>query len=157
MDNLARQTECKYSLPHGTCRAFALQESNYDSNASRVETGYFNEGSRYFKNIAAESVQFLSENPGFTIPLVVERSQRSISHGMYQIMGQNYRAMGYSKEFIDPTLEEQFEYFGKFVSNLFKRYKTLPRVASAYNTGSPDKTYRQYVKNILNYQQKFSY
>ena len=46
MDALAHQTEQQFGLPHGLCRAEALQESGYDTNATREEGGYFNQGSR---------------------------------------------------------------------------------------------------------------
>ena len=155
MESLTRQTEARYNLPHGTCRAFALQESHYDSSATREEGTYFNQGSRYARQITKDAAAFLVEHPG--LPLSIERGQRSVSYGMFQIMGNNYRLLGDTDIYIVPTLEEQFDYFGKFVSPLFAKYRSLARVASAYNTGSPDKTGISYVSHVLSYQHKFTY
>lgn len=157
LENLAKQTEAKYHLPHGSCRAFALQESYYDTSASRVESGYYNIGSRYYTSILKDAVAFLAVHHEYTIPSELERAQRSISYGLFQIMGQNYRALGYEDEFIHPTVEEQFEYFAVFLHSLITRYYSLARAASAYNTGNPNNVNRQYVKNILSYQRRFSY
>ena len=156
MDSLARQTESEYHLPHGTCHAFALQESNCDSSATRVETGYFNIGSTYYKRVMQSADRFVQDHAGSDV--ITERAYQSISFGLFQIMGFNYRAMGYDNPKLpEIALEDQFKYFGLFASDLVKRYHTLARVASAYNTGSPNKTGRQYVKNVLKYQRRFSY
>lgn len=156
MDTLAHKTEAEFVLPHGTCQAFALQESNYDTLAVRVEVGYFNDGSRYWKKISSDSKTFL-DSMGYQEPLYNERSQRSISTGLFQIMGENIRIMGYLKEFIYLSIEEQFHYFGTFVAPLFKKYRSLARVASAYNSGSPNQSSGRYAKNIVRYRKQFSY
>lgn len=162
MDSLAHVTEREFKLPHGTCRAFALQESGYDSSATRVETGYFNAGSRYALAITRESIQFLAdhqdtEDSDQVSSLAVERAQRSISYGLFQLMGETLRQLGYARVIIAPSVREQFYYFGVFASGLLKHYHTLARAASAYNTGNPDKTDRPYVKHVLAYQKKFNY
>lgn len=156
MDMLARSTETRYHLPHGTCRAFALQESGYSPQAYRVETGYFNQGSRYYRKVVASSQLFAESHAG-SDP-VTEQAYESISFGMFQLMGFNLRSLGCQRIVLTQiSLDEQFEYFGRFVSPLFKRYGSLARVASAYNTGSPNKTGRQYVKNVCRYQRLYSY
>lgn len=158
MDSLARWVEEQNGFPRGMARAFALQESTYDSNAVRVEVGYFNDGSRYWKKIADDSRAYLGDTANHAlIPLSIERSQRSESFGLFQIMGQNYRVMGYAKEFIQPTLQEQFEYFGKFVAPLWKKYHSLAIVASVYNSGQPTHASGSYAKNIVKYQKQFSH
>lgn len=171
MDSFARATEAEFHFPHGTCRAFARQESGYDTTATRIESPYFNEGSRYATAITSESMEYLANAKDAAIhnrdtalledieavPLSVERSQRSISYGLFQCMGETLRVCGYDRMLIAPTMAEQFHYFGAFTSGLFKRYHTLARVASAYNTGSPNKTSIRYVKNILKYQKQYAY
>jgi len=157
MDNLAHQTEQQFNLPHGLCKAEALQESNWDPTATREEGGYFNQGSRYSTTIATQSAAFLNAHPEYDNTLAIERAQRSISFGCFQVMGENFREMGYDKENINPTLEEQFYYFGKFVTPIWKKYHSVAQIAAAYNTGNPNKTGRSYDKNVVKYQQQFSY
>jgi hypothetical protein len=157
MDSLAKATESKYGLPHGTCRAFALQESNYNASATRVETGYFNTGSRYYANIVRDASQFADK---YGCDEITERAYRSISFGCFQVMGENLRSLGYAEITLPKftkDLPAQFEYFGKFVAPLWNKYHSLAKVASVYNTGSPNKTGRQYVKNVCRYQKKFNY
>ncbi len=156
-DSLARATETRFALPHGVCHAFSRQESSDRASAVRVETGYFNVGSRYYLGIVRDASDFADK---YGVDEITERAYRSISFTRFQLMGQNLRAMGYNEP-IMPLIARndsaQFEYFGKFLSGLFKRYKTLARVASAYNTGNPNKTYRPYVKHILAYRKLYAY
>jgi len=157
IDSIARATEQEFGFPHGTCRAFALQESNYDSLATREESSYFNAGSRYQSQIKKDALAFCAAHPEYDLPVSVERAQRSISTGFFQIMGEGFRTLGYDAEFIEPSLIEQFHYFGLFVRPLFARYHSLAKVAAAYNTGNPKRTGRSYDRNIVRYQRKFSY
>jgi len=158
MDSLAHITETKWGLLHGTCRAFSLQESGYDTNAVRIETGYFNVGSKYANTISIQSQLWIDTNSNrWKIPISIERSQRSESFGLFQIMGENYRVLGYNANYIQPTMEEQFEYFGKFVGPEWKKLNNLAKLASFFNTGNPNRTGRSYDKNVVKYQKKFSY
>lgn len=114
-------------------------------------------GSRYYAGIVRDASEFADT---FGVDEITERAYRSISWTRFQLMGQNLRAIGYTEVAISKIARNdslQFEYFGKFVSGLFKKYHTLARVASAYNTGSPNKTYRPYVKNILRFQKLYSH
>ena len=139
MDSLATTTENQFSLPHGICRSFALQESNYDSNATRIESAYFNENSKTDIMVSNYAAHFLNSHPDYDNTITIEKAQLSISFGMFQIMGINYRQLGYNNENINPTLEEQFYYFGKFVAPIWKKLHNISSLAAWYNTGNPNK------------------
>lgn len=153
----AKQIEDSLGLPHGTCQAFALQESGYDSTATRVETGYFNVGSRYYNNIKKFAQEFITQHPDYDITVNLEREQESVSVGLFQLMGSNFRALGYDSEIINPSVEQQFYYFAKFIGPTWKKYHNLQKIASWWNTGSVNRSGRRYDLDIVKYQRKFSY
>jgi hypothetical protein len=156
MDSNARRTERKFNLPHGTCQAFALQESHYDWQATRVEMSYYNDGTRYWRKIAEDSRAYL-DTAHYPMPLSIERSQRAESTGLFQIMGENLRILGFERQYIELTLAEQFEYFGRYIAPLFARWHSLAIVASVYNSGSSKNRAGSYAKHIVAYQRKFYY
>lgn len=161
MQMFAEYTEKQYKLPSGICRAFALQESNYNPFAERVEANYVNEGGTYGKKIRADAYAFAKARR-FQPSFLTEVYNRGKSVTMFQIMGQNLRAMGYDQPFLNYiSLTDQFHYFGEFVSKLFKKHNgNIGHVASEYNGGAGavrSGNYRNagYVRNILSYRQKF--
>lgn len=164
MDSLAHLTETKYSLPHGTCRAFALQESNYNQYAIRTEANYLTDGGLYAKNIRKQAVAF-SVTHRYQPSILTEIVQRSQSYTLFQIMGTNLRELGLKVSFFqeDLVLQDQFMYFGVFISRLVKKHKgNMEYVASEYNGGSRairggNYTNKGYVKNIMRNLEKFKY
>lgn len=163
MDSLARKTECEFKLPRGTCRAFAYVESSFNPHAAREESHYFNVGSKYYKQVQDSSIAFLLRHPEHDIPVNLEKAQRSISHGLFQCMGQLLRSLGYDKEYIDLTIAEQFYYFGLYTSQNKKRWHKTSDWVAAYNAGSPKKKpsgeYKNqgYVNKIRKAARKFGY
>jgi hypothetical protein len=155
MDSLATQTENTYSLPHGICRSFALQESGYDSTATRIESTYFNQGSKTDIMITNYAAHFLNSHPEFDNTLTLEKAQLSISFGLFQILGINYRALGYDKENINPTLKEQFDYFGKFVQKEWQKIKNVGKLASWFNSGTVKNNNSRYARNVVTYWELF--
>lgn len=162
MDSLARCYESEYNLWPGTLHSFALQESAYDTDAFRVETGYVNQGGAYSKEVARQAELFcLDTNHKFYLPIALEREQRGSSFGLFQDMGQIFRELGYDKMYIQPSTKEQFYYFAVDATRRLKsagRPRTLRRLASSWNTGNPNKAqYGSYANNIAKYQKKFAY
>jgi hypothetical protein len=162
MDSLAKITECKYDLPRGTCQAFSLQESNHSRHAVRVEANYVEASGSYAKRVRTESRAFASANnwqPSF----LTEVHQRGTSYGPMQIMGINIRALGYKGKFMSEIrLSEHYEFFGRFVANLRKRWPVQSDWIAAYNAGSPRKkngryVNQSYVDNVQKYIKRFSY
>lgn len=165
MDSLAKVTEKNFKLPSGTCRAFALQESNYNPNAERVEGNYVESNGTYAKNIRRAAYKF-SFAHGWQPSVLTEIYQRGKSVTMYQIMGNNVREMGYDEPYINHIpLAEQFFLFGTFVSRLYKKHNgNMASVASEYNGGYGAVAYKlrngvyrnqSYVNNILKYINRF--
>jgi hypothetical protein len=136
MEQFASYTEKQYELPKGLCRAFALKESNYQPFAERVEANYVEKTGTYAKNIRAAAYKFARERhwqPSF----LTEVYNRGKSITLFQIMGQNMRDMGYSQPYLNyVSLNDQFDYFGKFIQPLVKKHKgNIAAVASEYNGG----------------------
>lgn len=164
MDELARTIETEYNLPHGICRAFALQESGYNPYAVRAEGNYINAGGRYASNIRKQSVVFAIAHH-YQPSILTEVVQRGQSWTMWQIMGQNLRELGFDSPFFggEMTLDDQFEYFAAFIGNLLKKHKgNVAYAASEYNGGFGairKGNFRNagYVNNILKYLKQFSY
>lgn len=166
MEKFACHTEKEYGLPSGMCRAFALQESNYQPFAERVEANYVEKTGTYAAKIRAIAYKFAKAHnwqPSF----LTEVYQMGKSVTMYQIMGVNMRAMGYSAPFMNyVALTDQFEYFGRFVKPLLKKHNgNIASVASEYNGGYGAVAYKakhgryrnqSYVDKILRYIEKFS-
>ena len=161
-DSLAQATELKYGLPHGICRAEALQESAYNPWAFRVETSFVNDGGRYSRNVEREAEAFVYDTSNHFADVTdnfvnVERIERGESFGLFQIMGENLRILGYKNRFINPTLVEQFDFFGKFYQKLWLTYHSIAICASVYNSGSVRNKNGQYAHNIIRYQRQFRY
>ena len=165
MDSLAKVTEENFCLPSGICRAFALQESNYNPNAERVEGNYVTSGGTYAKNIRRSAYAF-SINHGWQPSVLTEIYQRGKSVTMFQVMGQNIRDLGYNEPYLNHiSLPEQFVFFGTFVSKLYKKHKgNMASVASEYNGGYGAVAYKlrngvyrnqSYVNSILKYIKRF--
>lgn len=163
MDSLAKVTESIYNLPHGICQAFALQESAYNHYAIRAEANYIDDEGTYAKNIRSQAAAFVKKKgkPSFFTEVV----QRGQSYGLFQVMGQNLRTMGLEEPYLEQGfhLKDQFDYFGKFISQLLKKYNgNVSYVASAYNGGSKainggNYTNKGYVSNINRNLNKFTY
>lgn len=164
MDSLAKATEKEFSLPHGICRAFALQESNYNQYAIRAEGDYLEADGRYAENIRRDAAKF-SRAHGYQPSILTEIVQRSTSWTVFQIMGQNLRDMGFEVPFFasDLVLPDQFKYFGIFIKGLIMEYGgNVAFAASAYNGGrravrNGNYTNKKYVQNILDNLKSFSY
>lgn len=166
MQKFACHTEKTYGLPSGMCRAFALQESNYQPFAERVEANYVEKSGTYAAKIRATAYAFAKAHnwqPSF----LTEVYQMGKSVTLFQIMGVNMRAMGYDAPFMNyVSLTDQFEYFGKFVRPLLKKHNgNIASVASEYNGGYGAVAYKSkhgryrnqsYVDKILKYIAKFS-
>ncbi len=162
MDSLAKVTEKTNNLPHGICRAFALQESNYNQYAVRAEGNYIEKDGSYARGIRASAYKFSKDNnwqPSFLTEVV----QRGESWTMWQLMGDNLRDLGFSYPFFqqDLSLPDQFKYFSLFISKLLKKNSgNIAYTASEYNGGSGairggnfrNKSYVQHIlKNIDNF------
>lgn len=165
MDSLAKATEKSFSLPSGVCRAFALQESNYNPNAERVEGNYVELRGTYAKNIRRSAYAF-SFSRGWQPSVLTEIYQRGKSVTAFQIMGVNIRDMGYAEPYLNHiSLPEQFYFFGTFVARLYKKHKgNIASVASEYNGGYGAVAYKlrngvyrnqPYVNSILKYIKRF--
>jgi len=150
-DTLAHYYEFTDTLPIHLCRAFAMTESSMNPNATREENTYFNMGDRYTQVVYNESVLFLKNHPAYRETLTIERAQRTISYGYFQIMGENLRRMGYSKQGIQPTINEQFFYFIKFITPIWRRYHDVVILANWYNSGHLSSKPTEYSKKILGY------
>ncbi len=164
MDSLAKITETNYNLPHGICRSFALQESNYNQYAIRAEANYIEANGTYARNIRAASYQYAKAHnwqPSFLTEVV----QRGESWGLWQIMGSNMRDMGFDCPFFAGCidLDDQFKYFGIFISKLLKKYNgDISYAAAAYNGGygairNGNFRNASYVNHILANIEKFKY
>lgn len=162
MDSLARATEMKHDLPHGTCKAFSLQESNHRRDAERVEANYVSASGAYAKRVRSEALAFSRANGGLPSYLT-EIYQRGKSVTQFQIMGINVRSLGYNGKYLSGIrLSEAFDLFGRFVANLRKRWPKLEDWIAAYNAGSPRMrggryVNQAYVDNVTRYIQTFSY
>lgn len=163
-DSLAKVTEARYRLPHGICRAFALQESHYTPNAVRAEGNYITKNTPFARTIRKHAVAFAKAH-GYAPSVLTEIVQRGESHTMWQIMGENLRQMGFDAPFIagNVALVESFDYFGRFASRLLAKHNgNIAYVASEYNGGAGairGGNFRNagYVRNIVKYVQEFSY
>jgi hypothetical protein len=136
MQKFADYTEKRYNLPKGTCRVFALKESNYNQYAERVEANYVEKTGTYAANIRRDAYKFSKEH-NWQPSVLTEIYQRGKSPGMFQVMGQNLRDMGYNEPYMSRfSLTDQFEYFGIFISRLFKKHNgNFRAVAAEYNGG----------------------
>lgn len=161
MQRLATQTESKYNLPAGSCYAFAKQESGFNPYATRFETHYGLGGGRYARMVRSHATEWSRIWHG-TPSMWTETVDCGKSWGIFQIMGINLRNLGYDGQYMneilsDDGLAEQFEYFGRFVRDLRKRFPRLTDWIAAYNAGSPRRTRsgayinQGYVNNILKY------
>ena len=122
MDSLAKETEAKYKLRPGTCKAFSWQESNHNPYAIRVEANYVEATGAYAKRVRMESRAFSKANNGLPSYLT-EVYQMGTSWTQYQIMGVNVRALGYKSPFLYPIpMHTAFDMFGRFFSNLVKKH-----------------------------------
>lgn len=157
---IVKKYERLYRLPHGIYRAFNQQENSghVDSFASpRVEHGWYNVGERHYKDGVRLAHAFLARCPAvaMVVPFEIERLQEATSWGEVQLMGFNYRALGYSKPyFIDMTFEERVKYWALFFSGYLKRYKSLERAVKMYNGPA---AHASYTMNVLRYQRQFAY
>ncbi len=164
MDSLAKLTEQRDSLPHGICRAFALQESNYNQYATRAEGNYIEDNGSYAKNIRIQSLNFSREHQ-YQPSVLTEIVQRGQSWTMWQIMGSNLRDMGFKYRYFqeDLSLPDQFKYFSTFISKLLKKHQyNIAYTASEYNGGqgairNGDFRNKSYVDHILKNLEKFKY
>ncbi len=164
MDSLAKITETKYKLPHGICRAFALQESNYNQYATRVESNYISDSTTFARNIRLQAYEF-SKRHQWQPSVLTEVVQRGTSYTLFQIMGENLRNMDFQYPFFyeDLALRDQFRYFGTFISTLLIKHQgNVAFAASEYNGGSGairggDFKNPRYVHHILRYLDEFKY
>ena len=85
------------------------------------------------------------------------------SLGLMQLMGANYRALGYTRPLtaLFEDVDAQIRYGIKFFLNLYEKYESIPAAVAAYNAGSPRKTQtgryvnQAYVDKVLSKSQKW--
>jgi len=105
-------------------------ESSFNPYAARYEPNYkwLVSPERYFRTY--------SSNP--EIEVILQKT----SLGLMQLMGANYRKLGYIKPLtaVFEDVEAQIRYGIKFFLNLYRKYQTPSAAIAAYNAGSPRKT-----------------
>ncbi len=126
-------------------------ESDFNPYAARYEPNYrwLVSPERYYR--------YYSSNPETKIIL------QKTSIGLMQVMGANYRAMGYTRPLtaLFEDIDAQIRYGIKFFLNLYERYDSIPAAVAAYNAGSPRKTQtgryvnQRYVDAVLSKAQKW--
>jgi hypothetical protein len=156
----AKDTEAKYDLPHGICRAMNLQENSgrLHNPFPRVEKGFFNVGEKHYQFVRNSTEKFFEENPGLVeiLPYDVERFQQATSWGPWQLMGFNLRAAGCTMPFLaNVTLAQHFEFWGRFMSDIWKRSgRNLYKAMKLYNGPKMPMSYYNHVSANI---KKFAY
>jgi len=144
-------------LPSGAKHLFPVimgiieTESDFNPYAARYEPHYrwLVSPERYYR--------YYSSNPETEIIL------QKTSIGLMQVMGANYRKMGYTKPLtaLFEDVDSQLKYGIKFFLNLYEKYDSIPAAVAAYNAGSPRKTQtgryvnQRYVDAVLSKAQKW--
>jgi len=102
-------------------------ESSFNPYAARYEPHfrYLVSPERYYR--------YYSSSP--EIEVILQKT----SLGLMQVMGANYRAMGYKGPLtaLFDDWEEQLYYSVKFFLKLYEKYGNVPDAVAAYNAGSP--------------------
>lgn len=163
MQHMADSCEAIYQLPPGSYWVFSKKESNHKPHAVRVEANYVNANGLYAKIIRKAASNYRLKHNGMPSYLT-EITQRGTSVSQFQIMFHNLREMGFDETYAaDLTLEQSFEYFGKFLSNLRKRYPDNWDWVAAYNAGSPRRSKKtgeyinkEYVMDIVKYYKEWN-
>lgn len=130
-------------VPEDLAVAIAKTESDLNPFVARHEPGY----------------QYLF-NPGHYVrynnSIETEKIFQTTSFGLFQLMGANFRAMGFVQEWgyvFNPEVQVSFGV--AFIKNLMTKHQNQNDVIAAYNAGSvvkkPDGTYRNqyYVEKVL--------
>lgn len=131
----------KYAAKHGllaaTVYAVVMAESGGDPGAARYESHW-----RWFSDPNKKLKPRTCSDP-------TEKILQMISIGLMQVMGANYREMGYqgwlTALFADP--DAQMDYGCKFLKGKVAKYG-LDGGISAYNAGSPTSSNQAYVDKV---------
>ncbi len=126
-------------------------ESSFNPYAARYEPHYrwLVTPEKFFRNYTT--------NPETEVIL------QKTSIGLMQLMGANYRALGYTRPLtaVFEDVDTQIRYGIKFFLNLYEKYESIPAAVAAYNAGSPRKTQtgryvnQAYVDKVLSNSQKW--
>ncbi len=126
-------------------------ESSFNPYAARYEPNY-----RWLVS-PERFYRFYTSNPETEIIL------QKTSLGLMQLMGANYRALGYTRPLtqVFEDVDAQIRYGIKHFLNYYEKYESLPKAIAAYNAGSPRKTQtgryvnQKYVDTVLANSQKW--
>ncbi len=144
-------------LPKGEKSLFPIimgiieTESGFNPYAARYEPNYrwLVSPERYYR--------YYTTNPETEVIL------QKTSLGLMQLMGANYRKLGYTRPLtaVFEDIDAQIRYGIKFFLNLYRKYQTVLAAIAAYNAGSPRKTQtgryvnQKYVDTVLANSQKW--
>lgn len=105
----------------------SVENTRKDKWACRYEHGY----SYVYK------VDFYAKK--LNISLATEICLQSMSYGVAQLMGANFRSLGYSDHLTKIPSDEklQLDYSMRFLKTIVARFPKLEDAISAYNHGSP--------------------
>ncbi len=137
----------KYDIDFSLVKGISMVESSLDPFAIRFEPKY-----EYIMPL--KEIQRLARLCGISVD--TETMLQRCSFGLMQIMGANIRSYGFIENltslFDDHSLSIQFGC--RMISGLFKRYKSIDDVISAYNAGEPKRKVstkyinQEYVDNV---------
>jgi soluble lytic murein transglycosylase-like protein len=113
----------KHNLDPDLVEAFVMQESSGNTNAVRVEFGFYE---KYCKPMPMNDT---------------EKMCRAMSWGLMQILGQTAREIGFNGKFLTELLDPiiGLEYGCKYLSHKIAGYAELDDAIAAYNSGTPIK------------------
>lgn len=120
-------------------QALCTKESNLNNWAVRFEPAW---------KLFVEPQKFATKN---NISLVTEKNLQCTSFGLGQVIGCVARELGFSDNLVKLCIPEiGLQYSAMKLSQLLKKYESLPVALAAYNAGNP--TYqvgKQYANDVL--------
>jgi len=110
-------------------------ESSFNPYAARYEP--------HFRWLVAPERYYRKYTSNPETEIVLQKT----SLGLMQVMGANYRAMGYTGPLtaLFEDVDSQLRYGIRFFLNLYKKYGNVEDAVAAYNAGSPRKKNGRYI------------
>jgi len=145
----------RYGIPPELVAAIIDVESNWEHWAINPEPRWryywdFRK-KRPFRDVTQDEIACETPPDDFEGPLGTDPDAewwaQQISFGLMQVMGAVGREMGYPGKWLDALLDPQnsIEYGCKYLSRLYRRYRSWDDAISAYNQGGPYKHGDRYI------------
>lgn len=149
LESKAKQVALSFDLDPKLVCAICKKESDWNPYAMRFEPKFYAD-----VILPLSKTRLIKLNPAMKSGIPTKETERvclASSYGLMQILGQTARELGYRNTFTSGLfdIDVNLNFGCMYLKQRVDKYPDIRQAISAYNAGSPIKSNRKYVDDVL--------